>query len=160
MKRKITLVPVETQEKLLICSFRIDDDTNSEMVNFYEKLEAAGKGGDLAKFVNLLDLIGKNGAQERYLRYAGKRKDNVFELPDHYLFKSKFRLYCLRYGEALLLIGNGGLKTTKTYQEDPVLDGYVSDLQQIDVKVKNLMKRGELFFDGADIHGTKTFYIE
>ena len=33
----------------------------------------------------------------------------------------KLRLYCLRISDQILILGNGGVKTTRTYEEDPKL---------------------------------------
>ena len=43
----------------------------------------------------------------------------------------KLRLYCLRISDQILILGNGGVKNTRTYQEDSKLSGYVMDLQGV-----------------------------
>ena len=35
-----------------------------------------------------------------------------------------------------MILGNGGVKTTRTYQEDEELSGYVMDLQRFDELLK------------------------
>ena len=38
----------------------------------------------------------------------------------------------MRISDQILILGNGGVKTTRTYEEDPKLLGYVIDLQAFD----------------------------
>lgn len=42
------------------------------------------------------------------------------------------RLYCIRISDKLLIIGNGGKKTTSSYEEDADLSEAVAILQSID----------------------------
>ena len=51
---------------------------------------------------------------------------------------SKLRLYCLRLSDKILILGNGGVKKSKTYEQDSELNGYVLTLQKFD----NLIKEG------------------
>lgn len=39
------------------------------------------------------------------------------------VLKSKLRLYCLRLSDKILILGNGGVKKTGTYDEDDTLKG-------------------------------------
>lgn len=48
----------------------------------------------------------------------GKPGDGICAITD---WKGKLRLYCIRFGNILLVLGGGGPKTTRTYQEDPKL---------------------------------------
>ena len=52
----------------------------------------------------------------------------------------KLRLYCLRISDQILILGNGGVKLSRTYQENEKLSGYVMDLQTFD---KVLLKAQE-----------------
>jgi hypothetical protein len=56
----------------------------------------------------------------------------------------RLRLYCLRISDQILIIGNGGIKTTATYQQDPVLNGYVCDLQAFDAILEDMQKNGSV----------------
>lgn len=51
---------------------------------------------------------------------------------------SKLRLYCLRLSDQILILGNRGIKKTRTYQEDNNLKAYVMTLQ----KFEKLLKEG------------------
>ena len=40
------------------------------------------------------------------------------------VFVSKLRLYCLRLSDKILILGNGGVKKTRTYEEDANLQKF------------------------------------
>ena len=56
----------------------------------------------------------------------------------------KLRLYCLRISDQILILGNGGVKATRTYQEDSKLSGYVMDLQSFDKVLLKAQKSGKV----------------
>lgn len=47
-------------------------------------------------------------------------------------FEEEASLNCLRISDEVLILGNGDVKQTATYQEDARLLGYVLDLQRFD----------------------------
>ena len=69
-----------------------------------------------------LSKIIDKGALERFFRHEGKMSDNVKALA---IDSRKLRLYCLRISDKIIILGNGGVKTTRTYQENEKLSGYV-----------------------------------
>ena len=81
------------------------------------------------------------GALERFFRNEGRIKDNVKALA---IDSRKLRLYCLRISDQILILGNGGIKTTRTYQENELLSGYVMNLQKFDQVLLNAQKNGKI----------------
>ena len=53
----------------------------------------------------------------------------------------KMRLYCLRYSEKILVLGNGGVSTLQKYEEDVWLNKCVNDLRTIDRIITKELKR-------------------
>lgn len=88
-----------------------------------------------------LSKIIDKGALERFFRNEGKMSDNVKALA---IDSHKLRLYCLRISDQILILGNGGVKNTRTYQEDDKLSGYVMDLQTFDRVLLNAQKSGKV----------------
>ncbi|MDY4558703.1 MAG: hypothetical protein SPE09_08585 [Alloprevotella sp.] len=88
-----------------------------------------------------LSKIIDKGALERFFRNEGRMNDNVKALA---IDSRKLRLYCLRISDQILILGNGGVKTTRTYQEDSKLSGYVMDLQTFDKVLLNAQKSGKI----------------
>lgn len=53
----------------------------------------------------------------------------------------KMRLYCLRYSEKILVLGNGGVSTLQKYEDDVWLNKCVNDLRIIDRIITKELKR-------------------
>ena len=88
-----------------------------------------------------LSKIIDKGALERFFRNEGRMNDNVKALA---IDSRKLRLYCLRISDQILILGNGGVKDTRTYQEDSKLSGYVMDLQTFDKVLLKAQKSGKV----------------
>lgn len=129
---------------------------NSEISEFEKFMEKFKDNATLQRDYQLillaLDKITSHGALERNFRPEGKMNDNVVALP---IEKSRLRLYCLRLTDKILILGNGGEKNTKTYEESEELKGYVMDLQKFDTLLKTYIRKGEI-----EIKETKLVGIE
>ena len=55
--------------------------------------------------------------------------------------------------------GNGGIKSTRTYEEDMELQGYVVTLQKFEELLKNGVKDGSVIITENTIDTNKTFEI-
>lgn len=73
-------------------------------------------------------------------------------LPSHY-DTSNLRLYCLNINHKILILGNGGLKNSKNYQENPILHKAVQTLQRIDIKIKQLENKQVITILGTNLNG-------
>ncbi|MBQ7869539.1 MAG: hypothetical protein IJ355_04335 [Prevotella sp.] len=93
---------------------------------------------DFERFLNILGRIADFSALERFFRPEGKMTDRVCALP---VLKSKLRLYCLRLSDKILILGNCGVKNTRTYNEDDTMKGYVITLQKFDRLIKDGVSR-------------------
>jgi len=113
---------------------------------------------DFQRILVALEKIIERGALERFFRVEGKMRDNVaaLSLDSHCL-----RLYCLRISDEILILSNGGVKTTRTYQEDEELSGYVMDLQSFDELLKQAQRNGSITIEKNMIIGieNKTFEL-
>ena len=79
-------------------------------------------------------------------------------LPSH-LETTSLRLYLLNIQAKILILGNGGLKTTATYQEDDHLHRCVKTLQKIDIKLKNKEHENVIVIKGTELMGELSFSI-
>lgn len=82
--------------------------------------------------------------------------DRVCALP---VLKSRLRLYCLRLSDKILILGNGGVKNTRTYNEDDTLKGYVITLQNFDKLITEGVKNGTILVTENTIETENTFDI-
>ena len=104
-----------------------------------------------------LSKIIDKGALERFFRNEGKINDNVKALA---IDSRKLRLYCLRISDQILILGNGGIKNTRTYQEDIILSGYVMDLQAFDKVLIKAQKSGKVTIEKNMITDIKSATFE
>ncbi len=112
----------------------------------------------MAQLVYRLDIIKRDGAADRHFRYEGTLHDRVMAPPSH-LETTSLRLYLLNIQSKILILGNGGLKTTTTYQEDNHLSKCVQTLQKIDIELKQLERKKILTIKGTQLLGPLSFEI-
>ena len=110
------LLLVNNADGCTIYTIQFLSESDSEFERFYTRFkDDAEYNPDLMRIVALINKIADMGALERYFRPEGKLKDGVCALP---VLQSKLRLYCLRLSDKILVLGNGGIKKTRTYNED------------------------------------------
>lgn len=130
-------------------------EDESEFEQFYNKFKDDVEfNPDLMRIVGFLGRIADFGALERYFRPEGKMSDHVVALP---VVSSKLRLYCLRLSDKILILGNGGIKKTKSYEEDDELSGYVITLQNFDKLIKEGTESGTIIVTENKILTDETF---
>ena len=145
------ILSVEQTEAAGLFTIIFEGENRSEFVDFINKFkDDAVRQNDLRIILNQIDLILANGVAERYFRPEGKMSDNVCALP---VYKSGLRLYCLRLSDSVLIVGNGGVKNTKTYQENEDLNGYVINLQKLDALLKADINKGIVRIEKTEIIG-------
>ena len=91
---------------------------------------------------------------ERFFRTEGKMSDRVCAL---LVLKSRLRLYCSRLSYKILILGNGRVKVTRTYNEDDTLKGYVITLQYFDKPITEGIKNGSILVTESTIETENTF---
>ena len=129
-----------------------DENEYSRFVNKFKNDSELNK--DLYRIVQLVDMIADAGALERLFRPEGKMSDNVCALP---LVHSRLRLYCIRLSDHILILGNGGVKKTRTYNESDELRGFVMTLQKFDRLIKEGVRNGSISISENYIETQQTF---
>ena len=158
MERNLLLELLEDGNKVSLYSPHFEGEAYSEFEKFlltYKDIYP----NDVRQLVYRLDIIKRDGAEDRHFRYEGKMRDRVMALPSH-LETTSLRLYLLNINAKILILGNGGLKTTSTYQEDAHLNRCVQTLQKIDIQLKQREKQKIITVSGTKLLGTLTFSID
>jgi hypothetical protein len=141
---ELELLLVNEADNCTIYTIQYLSEDESEFERFYSKFkEDAEYSPDLMRIVAFIDKIADRGALERFFRPEGKYNDGVCALP---VVSSKLHLYCLRLSDKILVLGNGGVKKTKTYNEDDTLKGYVITLQRFEQLLNEGVKEGTVRF--------------
>lgn len=152
---EVELLLVNSGDSCTMYTIQFLSDDQSEFEKFVAKFrQDAELNPDFQAIMRFLEQILSNGALERYFRREGKMNDSVVGLP---VLKSKLRLYCLRLTDKILILGNGGIKNRRTYEEDDTLQGYVIDLQKFERLLKHEVRSGNVEITEKEIITDKTF---
>ncbi|MBR1992662.1 MAG: hypothetical protein IJ986_10375 [Bacteroidales bacterium] len=149
--KKATLKTIESNDSVSLYSICFNGSDESEFEKFLNEFkDESTLNKDFQLILMALSRIIERGALERFFRIEGKMNDDVCALS---LDSHKLRLYCLRISNQILILGNGGVKETRTYQENEELCGYVMDLQKFDRLLKAAQKNGTVSIDKNYIIG-------
>ena len=151
MRRKMTLKTIEQNDIVCLYSICFEGDEKSEFEKFLAEFKNNARlNKDFQTIIFALKKIIEKGALERFFRMEGKMKDSICALS---LDSRCLRLYCLRISDQVLILGNGGEKVTRTYEENEKLSGYVLDLQKFDFLLKEARKNGKVKVENNIITG-------
>ncbi|MGB1284145.1 MAG: hypothetical protein ACPG44_06730 [Polaribacter sp.] len=158
-KGEILVEIFEEHSEVNFYAIRYSDNELSEAECFFDTvLDDKDLKEDVEILSKLIDKIGENGAEPRHFRHAGTRRDKVAALPE-YLSSSNLRLYAIRLTKNIVILGNGGFKKTKTYNEDPFLNECVETLKKIDRFINSRIEKGQTFIFRKELMGNLKFYI-
>jgi hypothetical protein len=114
---------------------------------------------EIENILKRLEIIGKKtGARDHYFKlYEGKLADGVcalYDFPD-----KKLRLYCIRFGTQLLILGGGGQKKVKKLQDDEKLKKESYLLRRLSEELTKRIKDRDIRFsnEGKDFEGDTDF---
>ena len=158
MKKKTSLGIIGQSNKTCLYSISFEMDGTTEFEKFVDEFERnATYNGDYQRIIAALQAILRHGALERFFRPEGKMNDHVAAIP---IEGSKLRLYCLRISEQIVILGNGGVKNTQTYEEDPKLYGYVMDLQRFEKILYENIRKGYVSIQEKELSGIDNWTFE
>lgn len=154
---EVELILINEGNQCTLYSIQFTSEDYSEYERFYNKfIQDATLNRDLLRIVEIIDKIAQEGALGRLFRPEGKMRDSVVALP---LLTSKLRLYCLRLSNGILILGNGGVKNSRTYEEDDSLRGYVLTLQKFEELLKEGQRKGTIKISERIIDSDNTFNL-
>jgi len=158
MKKKTTVELIAGSETASLYSISFEIDGKTEFEKFVEAFEAdATYRNDYRRILAALQVVLEVGALERFFRPEGKIEDDLVALP---LDSGKLRLYCLRISDQILVIGNGGIKDVKRYEDSRQLLGYVMDLQKFDRLLQAMLESGSIDIEERVLKGVENQVFE
>lgn len=149
--------------KASIYTVHLENEQKTLFDLFLEENKISFKS-ELKDIVSRLNVIGnKTGAKENFFKQKeGKPGDGVCALYDKP--NSKLRLYCIRYGSSIVILGGGGYKSKsiREFQKDDKLTEKNYFLRQLSKEITTRIKDGEIRFstDYMDFEGDLTFNDE
>lgn len=154
---EVELYLIEQGDNCTVYTLQFLRDSESEFEKFVSKfINDAEYNEDYKRIAAFIQRIAKSGALERYFRNEGTMSDSVVALP---VISSKLRLYGLRLSDKILILGNGGVKTTRTYEEDNALKGYVITLQKFEELLKHGLADGTVSMSETTIETDNIFEL-
>ena len=154
MKFELTELNEFSGSKCAIYSIWVGDDEHTLMDQFV--LENIDKFRvEVDDIRSRLENIGnKYGAREDFFKHKeGVPGDGICALYDDP--DSNLRLYCIRYGSSVLILGNGGHKPKEVhaFQEVPKLKKENYLLRDVSKWITQARQNGDLHFDGFQFSG-------
>lgn len=143
-------------EHISIYSPKYDGEALTEFERFMSNNRKLSHNQLRKDFESIIAVIKKMaddcGARENLFRLEG---GNIKAIPLFIEQKRKkdigtIRLYCIRFSNKLLVIGNGGIKTVNRFEEDPVLLKIVNQLREIEHKVFIATRKKHSNYDDFD----------
>ena len=133
-------------------------DGTTEFEKFVAEFEMnATFNRDYQRIIAALQAILRIGALERFFRPEGDMNDSVQAIP---IESGKLRLYCLRLSDQIVILGNGGVKNTRTYEENPKLYGYVLDLKKFEKILNESIAKGFVSIEEKELSGIDNITFE
>lgn len=110
---------------------------------------------DVTKIVYWLNKMGQEfGTVERFFRLE---RGAVKAIP---IYKSKLRLYCIRLSDELLILGNGGVKTSQKLQDSPDAFPSFDTMVKLERSFRHRKGRNVISVSGRRITGNLHFDID
>lgn len=149
---------VEEHDKVNIYTLRFKNEENTEFEKFILKFpEGCEHEEDIDVVISWVDRIGNNGALERYFRNEGKYGEGLIAIP---IEQNGLRLYCMRLSDNIIIIGNGGIKNVRRWQDDPDLSLYMETLSKIGKLLKSRLKKSSIkIINNKELTGNLKFKI-
>ena len=144
MKLGFRLICIDVGRRGTLYSVQFDDQDQTEFDRFTDDPECQESEDFKSLMARLEDMLDRFGFQERFFKWEGSASDSVGAL--HY-DNGPLRLYCCRWGRIILIAGYGGLKTTRTYEEDPRLHDAVKRMQHVDKQLYHRIQTKSVFID-------------
>lgn len=146
-----------------IYSIVIGDNTKNLLDEFVEESSISFKGETIDILKRLRTIGKKTGARTQFFKlHEGVPGDGVcalFDIPG-----SNLRLYCIRYGTQLVVVGNGGHKpkSIQSLQEDDKLTETNYFLRELSSEITERIKEKDIQFinDDYDFIGDLEFEIQ
>ena len=160
MKYKLVKLQKLSGNKASIYSVVQNGETESFLEKFLKENQISFIDETKNILMRLISIGHKTGAWENFFKiFEGKLGDGVCALYDEP--RSNLRLYCIRYGTQLVVVGNGGPKSKRisAFQEDDKLTDENYFLRWLSGEITNRIKDKEIFYinDHLDFAGNLEF---
>jgi hypothetical protein len=142
----------KASESVKLYTVRFIDADLSETDHFITRFMADKKHKkDLDIIIYWVQKITENGALERYFR--PEKRAVAIPLSSG----NSLRLYCYRINDETIILGNGGIKTSKKVQDSPDCFPHFELMNHVAKKVYWGLKDNEITVSKGELEGKLTF---
>ena len=150
MKCKIVKLHKFSGKKASIYTIYIDDK-NTTLFDIFVRENLNSSKSEILNILNRLSVIGKEtGARGQFFKHwEGAPGDGLSALYDDP--EKKLRLYCIRYGSGILILGGGGPKPKNIHalQEDEKLIHENGILKKMSQEITQRIKNRDITFSNS-----------
>lgn len=154
MEVEFEVIPLEafSGPQCGVYTVRLNGETEDEFTRFFNEHRVKSTKKLQRMLLRIKD-FGRNGARASYFKpNEGAPGDGVVAM-----WIEDLRLYCIWWGTDLVLLGNGDLKFTKTWNEDPNLSKHVKLMMKVSAMIFEREQDGEMYQRLNDA-GNMTFF--
>lgn len=160
MRYKLIKLHKFSGDKASIYTILQDGEKESFLDKFVKENQISFKDEIIDILKRLISIGHKTGGRESFFKtFEGNPGDGVCAIYDDE--QSKLRLYCIRYGTQLVVVGNGGPKekTIRSFQSDEKLKEENYFLRWLSGEITNRIKDKDITFinDHLDFSGNLVF---
>lgn len=148
----LEFIPHNTNDKSSFYAVKLSNKKLTEAEEFFKRFEESEQKKINILVSNILNMT-KRGIRDEYFKIKElKIDDNICCLSIEDL-----RLYCLKYGNVAVILGGGGYKNVRAYQDSAELLGQVELLQNVCRIIDERVKEKEIIITDNSIEGNLIF---
>jgi hypothetical protein len=146
----------EQGAKASFYTVHIEGEPQSEFDKFLDNPENNANSAFPEFLARMDEILQKYGCQDRFFKEReSKFTDNVVAL-----WRDDLRLYCCKYGNIILILGLGGVKKTRTYQQNDKLNQAVMVMATVARRMDEKIREKEIRIQGNLFIGDLEFPSE
>ncbi len=148
------IIPFEKGEKAIFYTIQYDGELLSETDKFFTTYEASHTKDIDMILQSVSRMLNKRGTQYEDFRPEGK--NYIVALPRG---TYELRLYGIWINGQITILGNGGIKNTRTFQEDETLSKIVKELSEINKLLAERIENNDITVENDELIGDLYFIL-
>lgn len=154
MKSRFEIIDLHEGQYANLYVIKLIENDSTEFDKFIDDPDVKSDPNFDEFIQRLYNIADRHGCKASFFKDESTRDNPICAL---FHSDSDLRLYCIRYNLTLLIIGGGGLKSTRTYQEDERLNHCVQLLEDFWTRFDEHVKSGEIeISDRGILSGRRT----
>ena len=155
MNKSATLEIFEEHDEVTYYSFKYTDQSSCEFDLFLDAfIDNVDYKEDVDTILYWMDKIGLEGDDDAKFR---PERGDLKALP---VETSRLRVFCFKVTDGIVLLGNGGENTTRTFNEDPILNTHAMNILSLGKILCSLIKNGTVTAYNKQLFGLKAITFE